>query len=309
MKDNLTISLLIPTYKPSAIWSKVLEAASDQSLNADRKIIVDSGSPAEALAIASSHGFEIHHIDKSDFGHGKTRQQLVDLADTDICVFLTQDAILASVDSLQCLVEVFSDLRVGVAYGRQLPHKGATALEAHARLYNYPPQSMLYDLADVSQFGFKTFFCSNSFAAYRKSTLLSIGGFSTDSIMGEDAIATAKMLMCGYKKAYVAEAAVYHSHNYTLTDEFRRYFDTRVFHEQNRWLIERFGKPTGEGFKFIRSELSYSARDSLRSVAKCLASAAAKWTGYKIGRYYKKMPRFFLQKFSMHNYYWENQSE
>jgi rhamnosyltransferase len=123
--------------------------------------------------------------------------------------------------------------------------------------------------------------------------------------MGEDAIVAAKMLQKGYRKAYVAEATVYHSHNYTIKEEFKRYFDTRVFHEQNKWLVEEYGKPTGEGIKFVRSELSYIIRNDFKSILRSMASILAKWLGYKSGKFYKILSINMLKKLSMHSYYWK----
>ncbi|VCW13919.1 hypothetical protein BANRA_01245 [Escherichia coli] len=40
---------------------------------------------------------------------------------------------------------------------------------------------------------------------------------------------TAKAILAGYKVAYVADAVVKHSHNYSPIDEFKRYFDIGVF--------------------------------------------------------------------------------
>src|SRR3569833_1095806 len=269
MKEDLRVSVLIPTLNASKQWLQVLKSIHNQSLIPLRKIIIDSGSKADTIKYAVEYGFEVMSIDKNEFNHGKTRQNLVELAgDVDICIFLTQDAILASNESLTNIVRAFDNQEVGIAYGRQLPHKNAKTLETHARLYNYPAQSAMHSLTQFEQIGFKVFFCSNSFAAYRKSTLMAVGGFPLDSIMGEDAIVAAKMLIAGFKKAYVADATVYHSHDYTLGEEFRRYFDTRVFHEQNEWIIKQFGRPTGEGFKFIKSELMYVIKNDLKSILK-----------------------------------------
>ena len=160
-------------------------------------------------------------------------------------------------------------------------------------------------LSDLKHLGFKVFFSSNSFSAYRKSALDKVGGFPSDSIMGEDAIVAAKMLMAGFKKAYVADATVYHSHSYTLIEEFKRYFDTRVFHEQNKWLIEKFGKPTGEGIKFLKSELNFVIKNDFKSILKSITSLGAKWLGYKSGKYYKKISTPLLKKLSMHKSYWK----
>jgi len=305
MNCNLKVSLLIPTYNASSIWKNVLEGISTQTFILHKKIIIDSGSTDQTVTLALENGFEVHHIQKHEFNHGKTRQKLVDLAgDADICVFLTQDAILASIYSVKNMVAVFDDPNVGISYGRQLPHKNAKVLESHARLYNYPPYSQFQVFADRDRLGFKSFFCSNSFAAYRKSVLMAVGGFPTESIMGEDAIVAAKILMTGVKKAYVADATVYHSHNYTLAEEFRRYFDTRIFHEQNPWLKEQFGHPAGEGFKFVKSQLKYVIRHDFKFIFMSITSIGTKWLGYKIGKYYKRIPRNILKKLSMHKNYW-----
>jgi rhamnosyltransferase len=302
----MKITILIPTLNAGDDWVKLLESVNKQAVTFCQKIIVDSSSNDNTVKDAIAFGFEVIEISKSEFNHGKTRQQLADAAtDTDICVFLTQDAILASQDSIANLVSAFDDHEVGMAYGRQLPHANAKPLETHARLFNYPAVSEKLSLADVKRIGFKTFFCSNSFSAYRKSALKVVGGFPSDSIMGEDAIVAAKMLMAGYKKAYIADATVCHSHSYTLIEEFKRYFDTRVFHEQNKWLIDEFGKPTGEGIKFINSELKYVIKNDFKSIFKSITSLGAKWMGYKSGKYYKKIPIDILKKISMHKFYWK----
>lgn len=303
---KLNISILIPTLNAGNIWPDVLDSIANQDLLFKRKIIIDSGSSDDTVPLARQYGFEVVEIKKSEFNHGKTRQQAVDLSNgVDICVFLTQDAILASTNSVENLVAAFNDPNIGMAYGRQLPHKNARPLETHARLFNYADQSAINSLSDADQLGFKITFCSNSFAAYRYSALAKVGGFPPDSIMGEDAIVAGKMLLAGYKKAYAANATVYHSHSYAITEEFKRYFDTRVFHEQNKWLIEKYGKPTGEGIKFMRSELKYVLKNDPKVVFKSIASLGAKWLGYLSGKFYRQIPSSLLKRLSMHKHYWK----
>ena len=303
---KIRIGVLIPTLNAGEKWIELLESIKMQSIEISKKIIIDSGSADDTIKNALAYGFDVKTIAKAEFNHGRVRQQLVDLSgDTDICVFLTQDAILAAPDSIKNLVKSFDDPAVGMAYGRQLPHKNAKPLEIHARLFNYPAHSEVLSLADRERKGFKVFFCSNSFSAYRKTALNSVGGFPSDSIMGEDAIVAAKMLTAGFKKAYVADAAVYHSHSYSIREEFKRYFDTRVFHEQNKWMIEKYGKPNGEGIKFIKSELKYVIAHDLKSAMKSIISIGAKLLGYKSGKFYKQAPTSVLKKLSMHKFYWK----
>lgn len=307
MTNDSKTSILIPTLNAGEEWEKVLESVNNQRYEFANKIIIDSGSTDDTVSLALKFGFHIIKIQKKEFNHGATRQQLVNAsANTDICIFLTQDAVLTSSYSISNLVKAFDDPGVGMAYGRQLPHLNAEPLETHARLFNYPSTSEVLSIADHKRLGFKIFFSSNSFAAYRKSALDAVGGFPSDSIMGEDAIIAAKMLIAGFKKAYIAEATVHHSHSYTLNEEFKRYFDTRVFHEQNKWLIDKFGRPTGEGIKFTKSELKYVFMNDLKSIFKSITSLGSKWLGYKSGKYYKKIPTKVLRMLSMHKYYWKD---
>lgn len=55
----------------------------------------------------------------------------------------------------------------------------------------------------------------------------------------------AKSVLNGYKVAYIAEAMVRHSHNYSLTEEFKRYFDIGVFHADQQWIRNDFGGAGG----------------------------------------------------------------
>ncbi|MEO3408421.1 glycosyltransferase family 2 protein [Mucilaginibacter sp. CAU 1740] len=230
--DNKNLSLLIPTLNAGSSWVRLLDSIEQQSLKVSQKLIIDSGSADDTVATAIAYGFEVRSIKKEEFNHERVRQNLVDLTGdgTELCIFLTQDAILASNESLKNLVSAFDGPEVGMAYGRQLPHLNAKPLETHLRLFNYPDASEVLSIQDIGRKGFKVFFCSNSFAAYRKRTLGLVGGFPSYAIMGEDAIVAAKTLEAGFKKAYVAPATVYHSHNYKVKEDFKHYFDTRVFH-------------------------------------------------------------------------------
>jgi rhamnosyltransferase len=62
---------------------------------------------------------------------------------------------------------------------------------------------------------------SNSFSAYRLSIFNEIGRFPSNTILCEDMYYTAKAILAGYKVAYVADAVVKHSHNYSPIDEFK----------------------------------------------------------------------------------------
>jgi rhamnosyltransferase len=175
--------------------------------------------------------------------------------DAEILVYLAQDAILASSDAIEELATAFRDPHVGAAYGRQLPRPGAGPIEAHGRLFNYQAAPDVRSLQCRRRLGFKTVFISNSFAAYRRSALEDAGGFPLRTVFGEDTITATRMLLNGWKIAYVAGASVYHSHEYSAREEFRRYFDIGVLHAREAWLVREFGARTAKesGTWFPRS--------------------------------------------------------
>ena len=267
-------------------------------------IIIDSDSQDGSASLLAQYPIIYKHIFVTEFNHGATRDMIMDEVKNDIVVFLTQDALPAFSDSLLTLVTSFEDLRVGVAYGRQLPKLGANPIEAHARLFNYPEISQLKQFEDRSMLGIKTAFSSNSFAAYRKSLYKEVGGFPSHVILSEDTFLAAKMLQAGYCVAYNAKACVYHSHDYTLFEEFRRYFDIGVFHANERWIREVFGAAEGEGMRFVRSEMRYLMQHKKLLIPEALFRTLLKWIGYRAGISYTKIPLKLCKKLSMHQRYW-----
>jgi rhamnosyltransferase len=303
--QNANVGLVVPTLNAGARWAECLKAIANQSLAPHRLLIIDSESTDRTTSLAK--GFEIIRIKRSDYNHGGTRQRAADhLNDCEIIVFLTQDAILANRDALRSITKCFTDSTVAVAYGRQLPHIGATPIEAHARLFNYGSVTERKDSTAIPRLGSKVFFCSNSFAAYRRSVLLALGGFRPDLILGEDMEFAARAIDAGYANMYCAAATVYHSHDYTLLQTLTRYFDIGVFDAQNLWMRKRFGAHGGEGLRFVRSELRYLAARRVSLIPHSLCQTAAKVLGYRLGRANEKLPRAFRRRLSMLPSYWSD---
>jgi len=302
----MNVGILVPTLNAGINWEKFLTSLDHQSLSVKRKIILDSGSQDNTVALAKNHGFEVQFIDKKDFDHGYARQLLSEAApDCDILIYLTQDAILKGSNALSNLVRAFDDKKTGLAYGRQLPHDGAKVLETHARLFNYPPISVVKELKDKNKLGIKTASCSNSFAAYRRQAFAEVGGFPTQTIFAEDVIVGGKMLIKGWNIAYVSDSEVYHSHDYTVVEEFKRYFDIGVYHATNMWLIDEFGKADGEGLKYLKSEVKYVIKNNILVLPKMIASIGAKFLGYKLGMMHDKLSLTQKKNLSMHKRYWD----
>lgn len=299
--------LCIPTLNAANHVERLLQSIQNQQVQPDYIVIVDSGSNDGSLEIFRSvPGIQVMTINPSQFNHGGTRQLVVNaVPQADVIFFLTQDAVLVGKNDFALLMTYFQDEKVGAVYGRQLPRKNAGEIEAHARYFNYPTESRVRSISDVSELGIKAAFFSNSFAAYRRSALQGVGGFPVDVILGEDTYVVARMLLQGWKVAYCAEGQVFHSHGYSVRDEFRRYFDIGVFHGQEPWLRREFGQPSGEGSRYVRSEIAYLLKGHPSLIPEALVRSAFKLSGYRLGLLSHYFPLWLNRRLSLHHRYWD----
>lgn len=303
--SDLSVSLVVPTRNPGALWPQWLAAVKRQQ-PAVPGLVVDSSSDDGTEFSSLPAGWQVLRIAVKDFNHGSTRNLALQHLPqgTGVVVFMTQDALLTTAVAVRSLLSAFDDPTAAAAYGRQLPHADATPLAAHARLFNYPARSRVLSLSDKDQLGLRTCFMSNSFAAYRVADLRAVGGFPSNVILGEDTSVAARLLMAGKTIRYQADACVYHSHNYTPLEEFRRYFDTGVFHARERWLLEAFGGANGEGLRFVESELRYLIRNAPWLIPSALLRTALKLAGYRLGRAEARLPQGIKKQLSMFKAYW-----
>ncbi len=306
MVERQSVSVIIPTWNGEPWLDKVLAGLKRQTLAPDEIIVIDSGSSDATLSIVRRYGVRLVAIAQQDFDHGGTRTMAANLAMGEILVFMTQDAVPAADNALEGLVRPFAqDEKIAAAYGRQLPNSDATPFSAHLRLFNYPAQSQVRCWADRSRCGFKTIFISNSFAAYRRDVLAAHGFFPQKVLFGEDTLTVAKLLENGYCVAYVGDAAVYHSHNYSILQDIKRYFDIGVFHVDQKDQLMKFGGPGGAGMQFVRSEIAMLWADKKYYLIpeSCLRNLG-KFTAYQLGKRYKRLPRCCARRMSMHPSWW-----
>ena len=299
------VSIIIPTRNGASRLKQLFPVLQNQTVPPDEILIIDSASSDDTLDIARDFGAGIISIPLNEFDHGGTRTMAARQAAGDILVFMTQDAVPADSRALEHLVRALDDPRVAAAYGRQLPNEEATVFAEHLRLFNYPKHSHVRCWDDRIEYGFKTTFISNSFAAYRRQPLEEQGFFPDKLLFGEDACTLAKLLEHGFCVAYVCEARVYHSHNYSVAQDFKRYFDIGVFHADRRDLVQKFGTPLGEGRRYVLSELSLLIkRKKYWRIPESCARNLVKFLAYNLGKHYIVVPRRLASLCSMNGGWW-----
>jgi rhamnosyltransferase len=297
--------VIIPTLNASAHIPGILAGLALQPIRPNQILVIDSESTDDTRDQFSAYGAHVATVTRKSFNHGGTRARAIAMCpDAEIFILMTHDAVPVNDRTFSALIAAFSDPKVGMAYGRQLHRPGAKGVERFSRLFNYPPQSQRRTLADAAIYGVKTTFCSNSFAAYRRTAYEEVGGFPDDAFFAEDQITAGKMLLAGWTMAYVAEAEVFHSHAYSIREDFNRYFDVGVFHARNAWLKDRFGSAEGEGFRFLRKELGYLMRSDPFALPSAVARTFTKYAGYRLGKFEERLPSALKARLSMQPFYW-----
>lgn len=306
--NGLSISVIIPVCNGAKTLPALLEALEKQTVQIHEIIVSDSQSTDDSISICHQFGITPIPLRKEEFDHGGTRSMLGAKATGDILVYLTQDAIPASENSIEQLVSPIVELQsVCCSYGRQLARVDAAFSASSLRSFNYPAKSEIRSFDDRVRYGLKTIFISNSFAAYHREILAEIGCFKNGLIFGEDTCTLGKLLQAGHRVAYVAEACVWHSHNYTILQDFRRSFDNGVLHTMEKWLLETYGGAEKIGVTYIRSQILFLVRSG--KLIECLGfifRAACKYVGYRCGRLYTYIPRKIRPFLSMNRRWWGN---
>ena len=302
-------SIIITTYNASRYLSALLDGLESQTVKDFELIVIDSSSSDNTVEIARSHGAKIISIAKSEFDHGATRTLGAKESRGDIIIYLTQDAIPFDEYAIENIVKPLdNDKKIGAVFARQLPHPNASVFAQHLRLFNYPDTSYTRVLVDREQYGIKTIFFSDTFSAYRKNVLEEIGYFKNGLIFGEDTCAAAMILLKGKKIVYAVDAKVFHSHNYTISQDFKRYFDMGIFHKNENWLLTEFSRPKSEAVKYIKSEIKFLwKQNKLILLPELILRNTMKLLGYTLGFKYAFLPKNISKMLSTNRHWWDRQ--
>ncbi len=304
----MKLSVIIPTLNAGRYLPNLLERLSSQTVSDKEIIVIDSASDDETVEVARSFGATVKPIVRREFNHGRTRNVAADDASGEYLVFLTQDALPVDGRLLENLIAPLeNDGRIAASYGRQIAYEHAYPIERFIRGFNYPEESRTKEKCDIPVLGVKTFFCSNACAAYRNDAFRTLGGFRGDTIMNEDMEYFYRAVMAGYKVHYAADARVWHSHNYTFFEQFRRYVDIGVFFSNNRDLAA-YSRNETEGIRYILAAARYLIdKNEPWQLPHLLLDSIARFLGYRAGKNYRLLPVKYMRYISMNKAYWLSQ--
>lgn len=301
------VGIIIPTWHPGKEFELLLEKLQSQQHKADHILIVNTDEKLWDKKIEEKFPeIRVEHVNKSEFDHGGTRKKAASLVDTEILMFMTQDALPENDLLIKKMAEAFEkDEKIAAVYARQLPTKDCSELERYTRAFNYPETSSVKTKADLPEYGIKTFFCSNVCAAYRKDIYEKLGGFVERTIFNEDMIFAGTLIDHDYAISYVSDARVIHSHNYTCMQQLHRNFDLGVSQAEHP---EIFGGivSEGEGIRLVKNMLVYfMKRGKWDMIPRVILQSGFKYIGFFLGKRYQKLPRFLILRLTMNRSYWQ----
>jgi rhamnosyltransferase len=303
------ISIVIPVRNGGADLERCLTAIGRQSVDGDRVevIVVDSSSTDGSAERARAHGARVHVIPAEQFDHGATRNLGARMASGEVLVFTSQDAYAEDERWLGRLVAPLQeDDRVAGVYGRQLPHEDATPPERYFLNFLYGPEPRDQRATAVSELSMNTTLFSNANAAVRRSVWERFP-FAEDIIMSEDQDWSRRVLLAGHAIAYRPRAAVRHSHAYTVTSAFRRFFDSGV--SARRSYLAGAGPSATvlreAALRYAMGELRWLWQvGERRWIPYAVVYELAKFAGLKLGANHHRLPLWLKLRLTSLPVYW-----
>jgi rhamnosyltransferase len=295
---SVDATVIIPVLNGELYLERLLDMLERQDFAGSVEVLViDSGSTDRSLDIVRAHpSVRLHEIPNSEFGHGTTRNLAARLARGGLLAYLTQDAIPHDVGWLTALTAPLdpSGLDAVAVFGKQAPRPGCFPLqkyEIQAVFARFGDDVTIYERGDraptPAEMDLLAFY-SDVNSATRRDFLLDVIPYR-DLSYSEDMAFARDLIEAGYRKAYVARAAVEHSNDLSLREYGKRIFDetlamrrvdeiARVYGIGGRVLRAGYGILTDSG-RIIRDP-DFGVAETLRWLAVNPWYHLSKWQNY-----------------------------
>ena len=298
------VSVVIPTLNAAPFLPRLLEAIFSQEPHAPAEVVLVDSLSTDATREIAAKDPRVRVVPIADFTHGRSRNLGARAARGEVVVLMTQDAEPADRRWLAALLDPFADPQVVATYSRQVPRDDANPMERYFLNDRFPPGPPVKRVrTGVGPLMLKDVFFSNVSAAILRETLLA-HPFEEDLIMSEDQQFSRDVIAAGAAVVYQPASVVIHSHNYSLTTCFRRYFDS-VYSLTLIFPRHGLGTTTSLGAKYFAAELWYMIRRHPLSLPHYVAYNLAKISGALAAHFVDALPRRVVRALSLHRYHWD----
>jgi rhamnosyltransferase len=310
----VTISIVIPVKDGGEDLQRCLEAIAAQRVGEEQRVelvVVDSGSSDGSVELAREHGALLREIPPHEFSHGHSRNLGASLSSGELLVFISQDATPTDADWLARLTAPLSaDPRVAGVYGRQVANDDASPPERYFLDFLYGPRPRVQQAASVRELSMETTLFSNANSAIRRE-LWERFPFVEDIIMSEDQEWSRRALLDGWTIVYEPLAAVRHSHAYTLSSAFKRFFDSGASADRAYLAGQRDSSRVlrRTALRYARGEIGWLLRSGqARWIPYTVVYELTKMAGLLLGARHQRLPPALRRRLSGLPSFWEEHS-
>jgi rhamnosyltransferase len=301
----VTTSIIILAKNEEKNIGACLKGIYSQNYNEEFEVIViDSGSEDKTVQIAKQYPIRLIEIPSQEFHHGRTRNLGARLAKGENLVYITADAFPINNNWLENLLSPLEDNGVAGVYGRQIAYEDANPMEKFFYSYFYPKAKRVVSSTDLNrgleEFYINYVFLSNVNSALKKEVWRRYK-FDENIIMAEDKKWAIDILRAGYKLLYEPDAAVYHSHNYSLISAFKRRFDDGVAIKQ---ICGSSSSNLAKGFKYLSKQMEYLVKNSPFSISYAILYDISIFAGFSLGKKEHLIPMVLKRRMSKHGEWW-----
>lgn len=209
------ITLILRSFNEAWALRDTLPAIRAQDYTNWELIVFDSGSNDGSVEmIRAARPKHFVQLLPHDYNPSRVMNHGMDLAQTEIAIFLNADATPQGTHWLRPLAHSLQDPRNAAAFGRQIPRPNCAAVFAHDydRCFGAKRESAQWD-----------HFFSMVSSGLRKDVWAQRGFLETMQYSEDDEY-TRWCRAAGYDIAYCPDSVVMHSHNYTPQQAYKRSF-------------------------------------------------------------------------------------
>lgn len=280
--EKRKISIIVPIYNGEKYLEKLVIKLRKQKGNFVIELIaLISQSKDRSLEISKELFDKVLEVKK--FDHAKTRHEGVLIAEGDILVFITQDILPYDNNWLRELVNPLNE-NIIASFSKQIAYKEHSEIERIIREFNYPDKNRICNKQNEKINGRKNIFYSDASSAILKEEFLKLGGYDFFTPTNEDVYLASKIVKSGKTFIYMAESKIWHSHQLSLKETYKRYKDIGKFEKSFEKEID-FSKTKNEGKKLLMYLIKgLIKKRKIKELLYLPFDIGARWMGYKVGK-------------------------
>lgn len=275
------ISIIVPVYNGEKYLEKLVKKIKEQKDIFEIELIaLVTTSKDKSLELSKKLFDKVIEVKK--FNHGKTRHEGVLSATGDILVFITQDILPYDEYWLKNLTEPLNE-NITASFSRQIAYKEHSETEKIIRDFNYPDVDRICNKENKKINGRKNIFFSDASSAILKEKYLELGGYDFEVPTNEDVYLANKIVKSGYSFVYASQSRIWHSHELSLKETYKRYKAIGKFEKMFADEID-FSKTQNEGNKLLKYLIKeLIKRKKIKELIYLPFDMGARWLGYKSG--------------------------